>query len=154
MKARSLTLTAQVCQKGSTSSSRWRDSLPRFTSGWLRLKSCGKRSKWSRSIPIQEPIPMQQKLSTEGVLHALGSELEQIKCELESDINTITACLKRLDENVLCLKVFTTTDSPIQRVNDPIGDKWEEISRFYIERICSFNSLSDNTLMMKKIRTG
>jgi len=93
---------------------------------------------------------VQHKLSTEGVLQALESELEQIKYDLKSDINTITACLQRLDQIALRPDAFTTTDY----IELMIQAETKEKKPGFQERIQSLNSLLDKARIVKKIRAG
>lgn len=93
---------------------------------------------------------VQHKLSTEGVLQALECELEQIKYDLKSDINTITACLQRLDQIALRPDAFTTTDY----IELMIQSETKEKKPGFQERIRSLNSLLDKARVVMKIRAG
>lgn len=93
---------------------------------------------------------VQHKLSTEGVLQALGSELEQIKFDLKLDINTITSCLKRLDEIALRPDAFTATDYIALMIHAETKEK----KPGFQEQICSLSSLLDKAKMVNKIRAG
>ena len=93
---------------------------------------------------------VQHKLSTEGVLQALESELEQIKYDLKSDINTITAHLKRLDQIALRPDAFTTTDY----IELMIQSETKEKKSGFQERIKSLNLLLEKSQLVKKIRAG
>jgi len=90
------------------------------------------------------------KLTTEGVLQALESELEQIKYDLKSDIKTITACLQRLDQIALRPDAFTTTDY----IELMIQSEMKEKKSGFQERIKSLNSLLDKARVVRKIRAG
>ncbi len=93
---------------------------------------------------------VQRKLSTEGVVHALESELEQIKYDLKLDITTIAACLQRLDEIALRPDAFTATDY----IRLMIQSETKEKKSGFLERISSLESLLDKAEMVKKIRAG
>ena len=93
---------------------------------------------------------VQHKLTTEGVLKALESELEQIKYDLKLDINTITTCLQRLDQIALRPDAFTTTDY----IELMIQAETKEKKPGFKERIKSLNSLLQKANVMNKIRTG
>ena len=93
---------------------------------------------------------MQHKLTTEGVLQALESELEQIKYDLKLDINTITTCLQRLDQIALRPDAFTTTDY----IELMIQAETKEKKPGFQERIRSLNSLLDKARVVRKIRAG
>jgi len=93
---------------------------------------------------------IQRKLSTEGVLLALESELEQSKYDLKLDINTITACLQRLDQIALRPDAFSATDY-IQLM---ILSETKEKKPGFQERISSLDSLLEKANLVKKIRAG
>jgi len=93
----------------------------------------------------------QRKLSTEGVLHSLESELEQIKYDLKSDINTITVCLQRLDQIALRPDALFTATDYIQLM---ILSEMKEKKPGFQERISSLDSLLERAKMVKKIRAG
>jgi len=95
-------------------------------------------------------VAMQQKLSKEGVLQALESEVEQIKLDLKKDIKNITSCLKRLDQIALRPDAFTTTDY----IELMIQAENKEKKPGFQERIRSLTSLLDNARVVQKIRAG
>jgi len=90
-------------------------------------------------------------MSTEGVLLALQAELDQIKSDLKKDINTITACLQRLDQIALRPDAFTSMDY-IEHTY--IQAEMKEQKPGFQERIESLNSLLDRARVVQKIRAG
>ncbi len=93
---------------------------------------------------------IQRKLSTEGVLHAMESELEQTKYDLQSDINTITACFNRLDQIALRPDAGTAEEY----IDVLILAEEKEKKLGFRERIKSLHVLLENAKMVKKIRDG
>jgi len=107
------------------------------------------KRRYSEILKKYEEL-LDRKLSTEGVLHALESELEQIKYDLKSDINAITAHLKRLDEIALRPDAFTTTDY----IELMIQSEKKEKKFGFQGRISNLESMLENAEMVNKIRAG
>jgi len=93
---------------------------------------------------------LKMKLSTEGVIKALQSDLNQTADDLNQDIEKITACLKRLDQIALRPDAFSTTDY----IELMIQAETKEKKPGFKERIKSLNSLLQKANVMNKIRTG
>jgi len=109
-----------------------------------------KQTRTYREVKKKYEEALQKKLSTEGVLQHLGWELDQIKLELNQDIEQITGCLRRLDRIALRPDAFTSTDY----IELMIQAEMKEKMAGFQDRIQRLESLLSKARVMQKIRAG